>query len=435
MAAHGFARDGHTVDLYSDRSAEAWRDEGRPTGTAVRFATTLAWERELGLDDAHAEAPKMEGLRATICSHPGRELLRLCGRFAESPLAIDLRLQSASWMRKLEARGGTIHVGAVDDDAVDAIAADHDLTFAATGKEGGRWFARDEARSPASAPLRNLAMVNCVGPGDRFADVPFSAAKFNILEGAGECYWTPYWHQSGKPVWNLVFEAKPGGPIDRFGACTSGDEVLEASVAVVREWLPWDIAWLDGAQLADPRSWLVGAITPTVRDPVGRTRSGHLLLPLGDAYAAFDPLGAQGANTGNRLARELTMALRARGSVPVDEAWVRATYDAFWTRWAGPAMRWTHLLLSPMGPAARYLFLAQRGADGTTIGGTAEQRLADSFVAAFDDPAPALERFAGLGAMRAFVQRDMGRRSDLAAMSGLFAVLGRQVANAVSARP
>jgi hypothetical protein len=353
VAAHGFLRDGHAVDLYSDRTADGWLEEGRPTGTAVRFATSLAWERELGLDDAHDVAPRMEGLRATICSHPGRELLRLCGRFADSPLAIDLRLQSASWMRKLEARGGRIHVGLVDEAAVDVIAKDHDVTLVATGKEGGKWFARDAARSPASAPLRHLAMVNCEGPAMRFPDVPFAAAKFNILEGVGECYWTPYWHQSGKAVWNLVFEARPGGPIDRFAGCASGDEVLAASVAVVREYLPWDLPWLEGARLADPRSWLVGAITPTVREPVGRSRSGHLLLPLGDAWAAFDPLGAQGANMGNRLARELVFALRARGTEPVDEPWVRATYDTFWERWARPSMWWTQLLLSPMGPAAR----------------------------------------------------------------------------------
>jgi hypothetical protein len=211
------------------------------------------------------------------------------------------------------AGGGRVHVGRVDEAGADQIAANHDLTFVATGKEGASWFTRDPAKSPFTAPLRHLAMVNVDGPPMAFPDVPFLAAKFNILEGAGECYWTPYWHQDGRAVWNLVFEARPGGPIDVFGGCRSGDEVLARSVEVVQRWLPWDSAWLAGARLSDPNSWLTGAITPTVRDPVGRTRSGRLLLPLGDAYASFDPLGAQGANMGNRLARELVRALRERG--------------------------------------------------------------------------------------------------------------------------
>lgn len=150
VAAHAFRRDGHEVTVWSDRTPEAWRAEARPTGTAVRFATSLAYERELGLDDAHDVAPRMEGLRATICSHPGRELLRLCGRFPTSPLAIDLRLQSATWLRRLEERGGTVHVGRVDEDALDALAGRHDLTFVATGKEAARGFGgtRSAARPP-----------------------------------------------------------------------------------------------------------------------------------------------------------------------------------------------------------------------------------------------------------------------------------------------
>ena len=121
-------------------------------------------------------------------------------------------------------------------------------------------------------------------------------------------------------MWNLVFEAKPGTPYDRFQGARSGDDVLRISKEVIREMMPWDYPWIQGATLADANSWLVGAITPTVRDPVADTPSGRPVVPLGDAYMAFDPLGAQGANVGNRLAATLVEAIVARKDAPFDQA-------------------------------------------------------------------------------------------------------------------
>lgn len=434
LAAHGLLRAGYSVDLFSDRTAEQWLDEGRPTGTAVRFSRSLAYERELGLDHGHGEAPTMEGLRVTICSHPAKPFLTMSARFTASPLAIDTRLQSAEWLRALAGRGGKVTVERVAPDRIEQIAADHDLTIVATGKEGGAFFERDPVRSPAEAPLRHLAMVNCEGPAPRFADVPFAAAKFNVFEGLGECYWTPYWHKDRKPLWNLVFEAKPGTPYDRFQGARSGDEVLRISKEVVREMMPWDAPWLDAATLADENSWLVGAITPTVRDPIGRWANGRPIVPLGDAYMAFDPLGAQGANMGNRLARCLVEAIVARGDAPFDAPWVRRTYDDFYERWGAPAMRWTHLLLEPMSAAARYMLLAQQGADGREPGCTPKQRLADAFAANFDDPLSLTDTLRDFGKTRRWVSEVMGLRADWEAAKGLLAVGARQVRNRLPLR-
>jgi 2-polyprenyl-6-methoxyphenol hydroxylase-like FAD-dependent oxidoreductase len=434
LAAHGLLQAGHDVALYSDRSPEDWLARGRPTGTAVRFARSLAHEQRLGLGHWHAEAPGMEGLKVTICSHPGKEVLALRARFAVSPLAIDLRLQSARWMRDLEAAGGRLFIEKVSAERIDEISRGNDLTIVATGKEGAAFFARDAARSPASAPLRHLAMVNCEGPSMLFDDVPFSAAKFNVLEGLGECYWTPYFHKDGKPLWNLVFEAKPGTPYDRFQGARSGDEVLRISKAVIREMMPWDHRWIEGAVLADEHSWLVGAITPTVRDPVGAAPSGRPIIPLGDAYMAFDPLGAQGANIGNRLAETLVEAIAARGGGAFDHAWIREIYDAFFTRWGAPAMRWTHMLLEPMGPAARYVFLAQEGADGRAVASTPKQRIADAFAQNFDDPAQLIDTFQDFSRARRWVSTVMGAGAPWEVARGLVAVGGRQLRNTLSAR-
>jgi hypothetical protein len=374
----------------------------------------------------------MEGLKVTICSHPAKQVLTLKGRFVTSPLAIDVRLQSARWMRDLEAAGGQVVIERLTPARIDEVSRDHDLTLVATGKEGGAFFARDASRSPAGAPLRNLAMVNCDGPSMRFGDVPFLPAKFNVLEGLGECYWTPYFHKDERPMWNLVFEAKPGTPYDRFQGARSGEDVLRISKEVIREMLPWDHAWIEGATLADEHSWLVGAVTPTVRDPVGEAPSGRPIIPLGDAYMAFDPLGAQGANMGNRLASSLVSAIVARGEEPFDRAWIRRTYDAFYARWGAPSMRWTHLLLSPMGPAARYYFLAQRGADGTRLGGSPKQQLADAFGQNFDDPAGLVDTLTDFSRTRRWVSKVLGAGADWEAAKGLVSVGGRQLWNTLS---
>jgi 2-polyprenyl-6-methoxyphenol hydroxylase-like FAD-dependent oxidoreductase len=429
VVAHGLLRAGCQVELYSDRSPEDWLVHGRPTGTAVRFARSLAHERALGLDHGHAQAPKMEGLRVIICSGAAKPFLTLNGRFAVSPLAIDLRLQSAQWMRELERRGGKVIIETVSLDRIDEIASGSDLTIVATGKDGAGLFTRDAARSPATAPLRHLAMVNCQGPAPRFTDVPFAAAKFTVFDGLGECYFTPYYHMHGKPLWNLVFEARPGTPYDRFGRARSGDEVLAVAKEIVREMMPWDAAWLANATLADRNSWLVGAITPTVRDPLRSASNGRPIVPLGDAYMAFDPLGAQGANIGNRLASTLVEALVARGDAPLDAGWIRSTYDAFYERWGAPAMRWTHLLLEPMGPAARYMLLAQEGADGGSLGGTPKQKLADAFAQNFDDPIALCDTLGDFGKTRRWVGEVLGAGADLQAASGLLRVGARQLRN------
>jgi 2-polyprenyl-6-methoxyphenol hydroxylase-like FAD-dependent oxidoreductase len=323
VAAHALLRAGYTVDLYSDRSPEEWLERGRPTGTAVRFALSLAYEKELGLDHGHAEAPGMDGLRVTICSSPAKPFLTLTGRFEVSPLAIDVRLQSAEWMRDFQKWGGNLVLEKLSEARIDEVADAHDLTIVATGHQGGSLFARDAKRSPSDTPARHLAMVNCEGPPMQFDDLAFSAAKFTVFEGLGECYWTPYYHKDRKQLWNLVFEAKPGTPYDRFQDARSGEEVLRISKEIIAEMMPWDAGWIEGAKLADENSWLVGSITPTVRDPVRQSRNGRPIVPLGDSYMSFDPLGAQGANMGNRLARSLTEAIVARGDEPFDAVWSR----------------------------------------------------------------------------------------------------------------
>ncbi len=308
----------------------------------------------------------MDGLNVTVYSHPAKPVLSLNGRFPVSPLAIDVRLQSARWMNDFENAGGRLIIEKVSALQIDELSRKNDLTIVATGKDGGAFFARDAARSPRTAPLRQLAMVNCEGPSMRFADVPFSSAKFNVFEGLGKSYWTPYFHKDGKQISNLVFEAKLGTPYDRFQSACSGHDVLRIGKEIIREMMPWDYASIENATLADENSWLVGAITPVVRDPVGKTANGRPIVPFGDAYLASIRLALK--------ARTWAIAWPSRWLPPsLSVRMVRSILTGFVKR----TMRFTHAGARPrcaglsccshQGAAARYFFLAQLGADGSTV--------------------------------------------------------------------
>ncbi|HEX7831828.1 MAG TPA: NAD(P)-binding protein, partial [Thermoanaerobaculia bacterium] len=67
IAAHALRREGNRVTLYSDRTAEQWLNESRPTGTAARFEMALQIERELGLNHWDDAAPRGEGVFFTYC--------------------------------------------------------------------------------------------------------------------------------------------------------------------------------------------------------------------------------------------------------------------------------------------------------------------------------------------------------------------------------
>jgi glycine/D-amino acid oxidase-like deaminating enzyme len=66
LAAHGLLKAGYKVTLYSDRTADQWLNESRPTGTAARFDISLSYERELGLNHWEKDAPKGEGVHLTF---------------------------------------------------------------------------------------------------------------------------------------------------------------------------------------------------------------------------------------------------------------------------------------------------------------------------------------------------------------------------------
>jgi hypothetical protein len=310
----------------------------------------------------------------------------VAGRLERPGCAIDVRLQSHRWMNELEARGGRVVIENVTVERLDAIAAENDLTIVAAGKAAlANVFPRDAARSRYDRPARHVCFAVFATDRTGFDGVPYVPVKFDILAGAGEAFFAPFFHKDvGAQGWNVLIEAVPGGPLDRFMHVRDGRALLDIARTLYRESFPWSADMLDGAELADENGWLVGAITPTVREPVARLPSGRVVTAVGDTAMLFDPIGGQGANNGNKMAKNLVDCAVEHGERPFDEAFLRATFERFYARHGAPAYAFNNLLLEPPSLPALAILIAQYGCNG--LGDSGRQRLADAFAMNFDDP-------------------------------------------------
>src|SRR3954449_9960846 len=124
IAAHALRRHRYDVTLYSDRTADQWLNESRPTGTAARFDMALSYERELGLNHWDDVAPRGEGVFLTFCPTLHKPLVTLLGRCARPFQAVDLRLQCARWLTDFDGR--VVHES-VSVERPDRMAGKHEL--------------------------------------------------------------------------------------------------------------------------------------------------------------------------------------------------------------------------------------------------------------------------------------------------------------------
>lgn len=435
LVAHGLLKAGYEVTLYSDRTAEQWLNESRPTGTAGRFDLALEYERELGLNFWEREAPKVEGVYLTFCLEPLNPFLTLAGRVEKPGMAIDLRLQSHRWMNEFAAHGGTLVIETVTLERLDEIAAEHELTVVASGRGAiAQLFARDAERSIYDKPQRNLAMIITCGARMDFEELSYRPVKFNFIAPIGEAFWVPYYHKTLGPTWNLVFEARPGGPMDRFGGIKSGAEALATAKQVIKEMFPWDWPWAKDMELADEYGWLVGAVPPTVRHPVGRLPSGRVVTPVGDTSMALDPIAGQGANNGNKMARNMVESIVAHADRPFDAAWMEATFERFYADHGAPTYTFNNIFLEPITPAGQELLIAQYGSDGRAENRSGKQAIANAICNNFADPRSMTEVFQDMAKARAFISAKTGRSWRWSAAGGRLAIMANQLRQRLSTR-
>ncbi|WP_224244652.1 styrene monooxygenase/indole monooxygenase family protein [Hyalangium gracile] len=423
LAAHALLKAGYGVTLYSDKTPEQWLNESRPTGTALRFDMALQFEEELGLTSWENDAPWIDGIHFTVCPVPGNRMLTIAGRNRRPALAVDLRLQSHAWMLDLAKRGGRVVVEKISVERLDEISAEHDLTIVATGRADlCNLFERNLERSVFDKPQRHLAMVCVRGPTLGFDGIPMLPVKANLIGGVGELIFLPYQHKDVGASWNIVIEALPGGPLDRFQGATSGQQVLDTLKEAAREFVPWDAEWLRKGELSDPLGWLVGKFPPTVRNPVGRLPSGRIVTGAGDTLMSLDPITAQGANNGNKMVRNLVECVIAHGDRPFDAQWMTETFERFYSRHGRATYEYTNAMLSPPSAAARDLMFAQYGSDGRFDNESGPQQLANLYAEMANDPAALFPIMQDRRRIHEYIEQKTGRSWIRAVASGAMGV-------------
>jgi 2-polyprenyl-6-methoxyphenol hydroxylase-like FAD-dependent oxidoreductase len=389
IAAHALLQQGHDVTVFSDKTPEEFLSRARPTGSATLYHGALENLRALGLEYWPDEAPQGTHTHLHFSVDKGSSvLLTMIGRLNHYNLAVDVRLQSATWMRSFDAAGGQLEIENVTVERLDQIAASNDLTLVAAGRaEIQELFPRDEARSEWTSPARNLALVCVKGIPMNPEYAPWTLpVKFNFFEQDGEMFWCPWLSKDHDQSWGLIFEAKPGTRFDRFQGIKSGEEALAEAKRVIAEFSTWDAEWVQDAELCDDYSWVVGSFTPQVRSAVGELPSGRVVMSLGDTAHSLDPVGGQGANTGNKMACHIAEAVGSSNGASFDADWINATADRFWDERARLVHRFNNRLLSPTQPAVM-LLTAQYGSTGRIEDAdTPQQKVADWYVNAFDEP-------------------------------------------------
>lgn len=372
---------GYSVTLYTDRTAEQVLNSRIPS-TAFIFDSGLAVERALGLNFWEDLVPYGEGMHVDFRGPDGSIGLTVQGRLGDlRGQALDQRTKFSRWLQEFPRRGGKLVIQAVSVADLEKIAAESDLTMVAAGKgQINSLFARDDERSVHAKAPRNLAAMLLTGPnmlGDRpWKRVPFRPLRFNFVAGVGEFFSLPFYTHTKGECRSFLFEAIPGGPMDRFQDAKDGVELLEIARQVIADFAPDDLHHLDNAQLTDADAWLKGSFVPTIRKPVGQLPSGAHVMAIGDTAALNDPIAGQGSNNAIRMVRHLVSSIVSNGGAPFDSAWMTETFESFWENSAQYTTGFTNALLNPPGPAVMEVLGAA----------SVHPPVADAFMRCFDNP-------------------------------------------------
>ncbi|MFD0361303.1 styrene monooxygenase/indole monooxygenase family protein [Nocardia sp. GCM10030253] len=354
--AHQLRRGGTSVTLVTDRNAEAILS-GSVTSTQVKFPTTLDLESQAGLGVWDATAPEIKGIRFTMAIDRN-PVAGWTGRLSRPARSVDQRTVFARRLADFVAAGGDLEITDLPLPELDRRTADYDLTIVTrASRELAACFPADPAWDVATGPQRRLAVFYLDGVQPD-AD---NMGTYVSLPGYGEVISYP--GLTGppgqeRPCEMLLFEALPAGGLDVFGPHGSATERWRQAAHLLNRYLPAALAdRYRSAEVTDSGATLVGAVTPTMRQPVGTLPSGAPVLGGGDVVCRMDPGGAQGANNAVHCAFHYSEAILSNTSGLYDRAWMESTAQPWLTAIAHPAARWTMAMLDPP-PAMQALMLA-----------------------------------------------------------------------------
>jgi 2-polyprenyl-6-methoxyphenol hydroxylase-like FAD-dependent oxidoreductase len=332
---------GINTTVYAEKTADELR-AGRLPNSVVRFGSTVARERALGVE--HWDST-VDAMHVSILGAP----ISFCGRVSEPASAVDFRVYLPRLLEDYLARGGDVVYGASSPEDVVARSARHDLTVVAAGRESiGAFFPRDDERSPHTAPQRVLCAAFYRG----VAPLEPNGGSMSLVPGVGEIFTFPFVSRHDGPVTNILFEAMPGGPLEQIARMPYGDDprAFDAlALDLIATYAPALHARIDGAAFAvtDARDMLQGALTPVVRRPYCEIAPGRFAVAVGDAYVTNDPIAGQGANLGSACAAVVADAICQ--DVAYDEWFCRGLARRLWAT-AEPVVQFSNAMLAPPPP-------------------------------------------------------------------------------------
>lgn len=366
----GLLKNGYSVSLYNDRSAEDILN-GKITSSQGMFDIALSYERALSLNYWDDIAPKNTTV-SFVLSDPAFEKPAITWNGSITPYqSIDQRLKFPRWIQTFIGLGGEFILSEITIETLDKISKEAELTIVATGKgKIGSYFEVDKEKSSFSRPVRQLALcyANNTHPSKNIG------VHANIIPGVGEFFTMPGLTLNGHCEM-MLFEGLFGGPFDCWANIQSPEEQLEKSIALLKKYVPWEAVRFEQAQLTDKQATLIGSYTPVVKHPILTLPSGNKALGIGDAIILNDPIAGQGSNNASKCAQIYLKQIIAQGNAPFNLNWMQKTFDMCWSnaRWS---TAWSNMLLSPPPPHLISLFQeAQK-----------KPFLADYLASVFDDP-------------------------------------------------
>jgi hypothetical protein len=339
----GLRQHGYAVTVVAERHRNDVRS-GRLISNQCVFAPALARERALGINFWDGQAPPIRYVSFGADGGPGakRPDIAFQAVFERPAQSVDQRVKVADWMAEFERLGGKIHYQRVAPDDLEGYAAEFELVLVAAGRgpQFDTLFPRDPEFSPYREPQRAIGVIYVRGSD------PAAADRLTFGMGpAGEFFSLPVWSVTGQ-VQGIGLFGIPGGPLDVWDGVTDVEQHLDIARNLVRTHYPWNASHLDDAEPTTELDLLHGRILPVVRQPVGRLRTGALVLAMGDTAVTNDPVAGQGANLAAHAALTYQEAILEHGDRPFDEGFMRGAFARYWQR-ARHATRFSNDLLAP----------------------------------------------------------------------------------------